>query len=285
MDMISAALGSVRALRVNGRRITESGAWGLRFPPMAVLGFHVMLHGEGWLIQERIDPLPVRPGDVIFTAAGVVHGFSPAPCTLDDLPVFTVEEPAPPGKADFEFLCGAYRMQDGRVPALLRKLPELVLITPDYAEQPELRTLIDMLHADFDRPEPGTGAARAALIDLMVVQMLRQVPDRPEVTDPGIAGALHAIHERPERPWTVEQLSSVAGMSRTTFHRRFTAVTGTPPMAYLADRRMSLGAQLLRASPAPLAAIARQVGYSTEFAFSAAFRRTYGVAPGQFRAS
>ena len=56
-------------------------------------------------------------------------------------------------------------------------------------------------------------------------------------------------------------------------------------MAYLVDRRMSLGAQLLRESPAPLAAIARQVGYSTEYAFSAAFRRAYGVAPGRFRTS
>ncbi|MCO8276161.1 AraC family transcriptional regulator [Actinoplanes sp. TRM 88003] len=283
--MITAALGSVRALRASGRRITESGPWGLRFPPMAVLGFHALLHGEGWLIQEKIEPLRVRPGDVIFTAAGVVHGLSHAPCALEDLPDFTVEEPAPSGAADFEFLCGAYRLEDGRVPALLRQLPGLVLITPDYAEQPELRALIAMLQADFDRPEPGTDAARAALIDLLVVQMLRQMPDRPEVTDPGIAGALHAIHDRPERPWTVEQLSSVAGMSRTTFHRRFTAVTGTPPMTYLVDRRMSLGAQLLRQSPAPLAAIARQVGYSTEFAFSAAFRRAYGMAPGRFRAS
>ncbi|WP_305789460.1 AraC family transcriptional regulator [Symbioplanes lichenis] len=283
--MITAALGSVRALRANGRRITESGAWGLRFPSMAVLGFHVLLRGEGWLIQDKIDPLRVRPGDVIFTAAGVEHGLSHAPCDLADLPVFTIEEPAPTGEADFEFLCGAYRTEDGRVPALLHRLPGLVRITPDYDEQPELRTLITMLHADFDRPEPGTDAARAALIDLMVVQMLRQVPDRMEVTDPGIAGALHAIHDRPERSWTVDQLSSVAGMSRTTFHRRFTAATGTPPMAYLVDRRMSLGAQLLRESPAPLAAIARRVGYSTEFAFSAAFRRAYGMAPGSFRRS
>ncbi|WP_306212705.1 AraC family transcriptional regulator [Actinoplanes sp. RD1] len=281
--MISAALGSVRALRANGRRITESGAWGLRFPSMAVLGFHVLLRGAGWLIQEEAEPLRVRPGDVIFTAAGVVHGLSHTPCTLAQLPDFTVEEPAPTGEADFEFLCGAYRREDGRVPPLLRQLPGLVRITPDYDRHPELRTLISMLHADFDRPEPGTDAARAALIDLMVVQLLRQVPNRPEVTDPGIAGALHAIHERPERSWTVEQLSSVAGMSRTTFHRRFTAATGTPPMTYLVDRRMSLGAQLLRESPAPLAAIARRVGYSTEFAFSAAFRRAFGVAPGTFR--
>lgn len=283
--MITAVVDSARALRADGRRITESGPWGLRFPAMALLGFHVFLRGEGWLIQADAEPIPVQPGDVIFTAAGVVHGLSHRPCDLRDLPDFRIKTPAPPGEADFEFLCGAYRMEHGRIPLLLRQLPGLVNLTPDYDRQPELRSLIAMLQADFDHPEPGTQATRAALIDLIVVRMLREVPNRPEVTDPGIAGALHAIHQRPEHPWTVDQLSSVADMSRTTFHRRFTAAVGVPPMAYLADQRMSLGARLLRDSPAPLAAIARQVGYSTEFAFSAAFRRVYGMAPGRFRSS
>ncbi|MFI5842566.1 helix-turn-helix domain-containing protein [Catenuloplanes sp. NPDC051500] len=40
----------------------------------------------------------------------------------------------------------------------------------------------------------------------------------------------------------------------------------------------------LRETDVPLAAIARRVGYSTEFAFGAAFRREYGIAPGRFRA-
>ncbi|MEV4347683.1 AraC family transcriptional regulator [Actinoplanes sp. NPDC049596] len=283
--MITEVIASARSLRADGRRITESGAWGLRFPVLAVLGFHVILRGQGWLVREGADPVSVRSGDVIFTAAGVVHGLSHRPCDLRDLPDFTVEPPAPHGEADFEFLCGAYRLDNGRVPPLLRQLPGLVSFTPDYDRHPELSALIAMLQADFDRPEPGTKAARAALIDLIVVQMLRHLPDRPQVTDPGIAGALHAMHRQPGHPWTVDQLSSVADMSRTTFQRRFTAAIGTPPMTYLTDRRMSLGAQLLRDSPAPLAAIARQVGYSTEFAFSAAFRRAYGVAPGRFRSA
>jgi AraC-like DNA-binding protein len=72
-------------------------------------------------------------------------------------------------------------------------------------------------------------------------------------------------------------------MPRTAFTRRFSAVVGQPPMSYLIGWRLDRGARLLRETDAPLATIARQVGYSTEFAFSGAFRREYGVSPSRFR--
>ena len=55
-------------------------------------------------------------------------------------------------------------------------------------------------------------------------------------------------------------------------------------MTYLTGWRLTYGARLLRETPAPLATVARQVGYSSEFAFGGAFRRRYGVSPGRFRA-
>ena len=82
---------------------------------------------------------------------------------------------------------------------------------------------------------------------------------------------------------TVGQLSDVAGLTRTAFIRRFTALLGQSPSAYLIAWRLSTGARLLRETKAPLATVARQVGYSTEFAFSGAFRRAYGIPPGRFR--
>ncbi|MEU6557106.1 hypothetical protein ABZ915_43740 [Streptomyces sp. NPDC046915] len=45
----------------------------------------------------------------------------------------------------------------------------------------------------------------------------------------------------------------------------FTALVGQPPMRYVTGWRLTCGAWLLRESDAPLATIARQVGYSTEF--------------------
>ncbi|MFD5831429.1 helix-turn-helix transcriptional regulator [Lentzea sp. NPDC060358] len=74
-------------------------------------------------------------------------------------------------------------------------------------------------------------------------------------------------------------------MPRAAFSRVFTAEVGQPPMTYLTGWRLSRAAQLLRETDVALARIAPQVGYSTEFALSAAFRREFGVSPGRFRAT
>ncbi|HEX4251770.1 MAG TPA: AraC family transcriptional regulator [Pseudonocardia sp.] len=149
----------------------------------------------------------------------------------------------------------------------------------------------DLLAADASTAQLGSGATLRALLDLILIQILRQWHEQnstsgwPEVAHLGIAAALREIHENPHRQWTVGRLSEVAGMPRTAFSRLFTHVVGRPPMSYLTDWRLSRAAQLLHETSASLAKIAPQVGYSTEFAFSAAFRREYGVSPGRFRAT
>ena len=72
-------------------------------------------------------------------------------------------------------------------------------------------------------------------------------------------------------------------MSRAAFARRFSAMTGRPPLAYLTWWRMVLAGRLLRSSDASLDAVAGQVGYTSEFAFAKAFKRHFGVAPGRYR--
>lgn len=285
MDVITATIGSVRVGRANGRRIAEAGPWGLRLPPTPLVGFHVMLSGEGWLITRGEPPCPLRAGDIIFVNAGAEHGLARVPCTLAELPPITMGDlPPPRAPVDFEFLCGMYPLQDGKAPGILRRLPPVVAFTPDYARHPELRTVVDMLSADYAQVQPGSGAARAALIDLIIVHILRHLQDRwPLAGDPGIAEALRGIHEHPERPWTLERLSGLAGMSRSAFTRRFRAMTGASPMAYLTDWRLGSGARLLRETAEPLTVVARRAGYSTPFAFTAAFRRKYGMPPGRYR--
>ncbi|WP_157408737.1 AraC family transcriptional regulator [Actinoplanes sp. N902-109] len=284
--MITAVTDSVRVTRAHGRRITESGEWGMSFTPIAVLGVHVLLRGSGWLVTADRPPVEVRPGDVVLVAAGAEHGLASSPVPLAGLPPFELAHvPEPPGAADFEFLCGAYPMVNGRVPQLVRQLPPVLAVTPDYERDPELRVVIDMLRTDLAEPGAGTETVRAALIDLLLVHVLRCVrPEEwPATTAPGVASALREIHDQPHRAWTVDRLSAVAGMSRTTFTRQFTAAVGMPPMSYLLDWRLTAAARLLQRSPAPLAAVARQVGYATEYGFATAFRRKYGISPGRFR--
>jgi AraC-like DNA-binding protein len=197
--------------------------------------------------------------------------------------------PARPGPADFEFLCGAYWLDHGQPNDYFRMLPGVITVSPDYEQHPQLRSLAALLGTAVTETGPGTEAIRAALLDLIIVHALRQWQEDngaagwPMTTDESVAAALREIHTNPGRLWTVQELSDAVGLSRATFTRRFSTAMGKAPMRYLIGWRLACGARLLRETSAPLATIARQVGYSTEFAFAAAFRREHGVSPGRFR--
>jgi AraC-like DNA-binding protein len=290
VDLISEVIRTVRAGSASARLIRQSGSQGLRFPAFAGSGFHIIVRGACWLITEDGKPVALKPGDVVLASAGARHGLSRVPCALQDLAPCAMAATAPaPGPFDFEFLCGAYRLAHGQAPPYLRALPGLITVSPDYGRHPEMRALAGLLGADMSGTQPGTGATLPALLDLILVHVLRQWHEEhgaagwPQPGDPAIAAALRMIHENPRRQWTVALLGEAAGLPRTAFTRRFTAMVGQPPMRYLISWRLGLGARLLRETDAPLAAIARQVGYSTEFAFAGAFRREYGLSPGRFR--
>ncbi|MFD2420242.1 AraC family transcriptional regulator [Amycolatopsis pigmentata] len=290
MDLISEVIRTVRVGTAGGRLIGQSGPSGIRFPAFSGTGFHIVLRGTCWLITEDQPPAALAPGDVVLTSSGAEHGMHRVPCSFADLPPAVLgPTPPPPGPYDFEFLCGGYSLDHGRAPQYLRTLPDLIVVSPDYDSHPEMRALIDLLGTEAGQTRMGSGATLAALLDLILIRVLRLWHDQqdtagwPTADDPAIAAALRAIHTQPHRPWTIQRLSEQAGMPRTAFTRRFTTVVGQPPMRYLTGWRLSHGARLLRETKAPMSTIARQVGYSSEFAFSTAFRREYGVPPGRFR--
>ncbi|SEF51531.1 transcriptional regulator, AraC family [Actinacidiphila yanglinensis] len=290
MDMVSEMVERVRIGHANGRLVKRSGAWGMGYTAFAGSGFHIVLSGGCWLVTSDGPATELTTGTVVLTPTGAAHGLSHAPCALDDLPPGVMgPEPEPSEPVDVEILCGAYRLEHGPERLFVAGLPDVIVVPPDHDRYPELRTVVDLLRADVSGTQPGSSASRRALLDLVLVHGLRQwleqnrAPGLLNVTDPSIAAALHAIHADLGRRWTVQQLSQVAGLSRAAFTRRFTALVGRPPMAYLTEQRLTYAGRLLRETTAPLAAIAGEVGYATEFAFAAAFRRAFGVSPGRFR--
>ncbi|ESZ60947.1 hypothetical protein X729_15280 [Mesorhizobium sp. L103C131B0] len=100
--------------------------------------------------------------------------------------------------------------------------------------------------------------------------------------DPAIARALATLHEAYGHGWTIETLARAVGLSRATFAARFRDLVGEAPMAYLFGCRMRQASRLLHEGKS-LGQVAEAVGYSSEAAFSTAFRRHAGVSPGQFR--
>jgi len=101
--------------------------------------------------------------------------------------------------------------------------------------------------------------------------------------DRQILYALSAYFSRPHVNWTIEQLASEAGLSRSTFFNRFHEVFGAPPFETLRRIRLERAKNLMRSTNASLANISAAVGYKSETALIRAFKRAFGVTPGRWR--
>jgi AraC-like DNA-binding protein len=94
---------------------------------------------------------------------------------------------------------------------------------------------------------------------------------------------LTLLHGRPTAAWTLEVLVEEVGVSRSRLAESFTRFVGQSPMQYLTRWRLQLAARMLADGSAKVAAVAREVGYESEAAFSRAFKRFAGVPPAQWR--
>jgi AraC-like DNA-binding protein len=153
--------------------------------------------------------------------------------------------------------------------------------------------VIPLLAGEIVKDDPGQEAVLDRLLDLLLIAVLRAWLDRPEAAapawyraqaDPIVGRALGLLHHNPAHPWTVATLADEAGVSRATLARRFQDLVGEPPMSFLAGWRIALAADLLREPGSTIGSVAHQVGYSSPFALSAAFKRLRGISPAQHRA-
>lgn len=102
--------------------------------------------------------------------------------------------------------------------------------------------------------------------------------------DPEIGNALKLMHHAPEYRWTVAELADELSISRSAFAERFKKITGRPPLGYLTWWRLQRAAARLRSGDiATLYEAAKTSGYQSEAAFSKAFRREFGMPPGEVR--
>jgi AraC-like DNA-binding protein len=287
MDVLSDVIANMRTGRPRSARVERHAPWGQRFPAVPGLaGFQVVLQGSAWLIPQDGTPAALGVGDVVFLPHG--HGYAMA-----DSPDSPLEDRDGQGAATV-LLSGGYQLDPSRAHPLLGDLPDVVHLPATLGRHPEVRAAVDLLAAEFGRPRLGADTAVSSLLDLLLLYILRAwfdaEPDHCTVpgwaaalADPAISAALDAIHREPAHPWTVQALGDRAGLSRAAFSRRFTALVGRPPLAYVTWWRLSTAARMLLDSDGPLGEISTRVGYTSEFAFANAFKREYGTPPGRYR--
>ena len=192
-----------------------------------------------------------------------------------------------------KFVCGYLACEPRLSQVFLAGLPRVLVV--HVAKEASGQWLENSIRFSVDAAndsDAGSGLTLAKLSELLFVETLRRYISAlpPGETgwlagarDPVIGKALAFLHKEPAYPWTISSLARRVGLSRTRLAERFRYFLGAPPMAYLTQWRLKLGAEILQSSEDSVAQIAAAVGYGSEAAFNRAFKRGFACPPAQFR--
>ena len=310
MDLLSDLL---RVVRLNGAHfysVEAAAPWSVGTLPATQLSprilpdaehlipYHIVTEGHcyGGLVGD--DPVEISAGDVMVFPHGDGHALTTTPGRLSRGEVqITASTPhlqtirlGGDGPRTGAFICGYLGCDRRPFNPLLAALPRTLVV--HGVASAWVGAFTRQLTEEHRQGRPGADTVVTRLAELMFLEVLRHhLEHLPEGQSGFLAGlrddvvgrALALLHERPGHPWTTATLAKEAATSRSNLAKRFTEIIGQPPVQYLAQWRMQVAANRLTESDEKIAAIAEAVGYESEAAFSRAFKRAAGTAPGAWR--
>lgn len=314
MDAFSEVLSGVRLKGAMFFSAEFSAPWQLSTPHCRVLAptlapgaphivvYHLVAEGTA---RARVDGGPdveLSPGDIVVFPHGDPHQLSAGAGTnrvessalLQRIATGDLSPmQAGGGGAITRFVCGYLTLDPLLCGPILESLPPILLVNvrTDRAGHWLEQAILHLLEeAASDRA--GSDAMLAKLSEALFVDTVRRyVAGLPAQTtgwlagarDPVVGRSLALLHRRPGYPWTIAELATTVGVSRSALVERFTRYLAEPPMTYLTGWRLRLAAQALTSSSRGIADVAAAVGYESEAAFNRAFKRAFGVPPARYR--
>lgn len=308
MDPVAGMINGPRASGAFLLRSVMEPPWSLRIEDHAPLSLVTVVRGSAWVLPDAADGVLLGPGDVALVRGPGGYTVADDPATPPQV-VINPDQSCTTLRGDdlalaqglgvrtwgndlggsTVLLTGTYADPDSVSYRLLAALPTLLM---QRREDTDVR-LLDLFREEIGKDGPGQEAVLDRLLDLVLVATMRSWFAGPDAAvpawlrvqdDPVVGPAVRLLQGDPAHPWTVATLAARLGMSRAALARRFQLAMGEPPIAFLTGWRLSLAADLLSDDGATLERVARQVGYSTPFALSTAYKRRYGVSPRRQRA-
>ncbi len=297
MDPLSDVLALLKPTSYAFRGLDAGNPWAIDFPPDDGIKCYALTSGTCWLHMDGLGaPLQMSSGDFLMLPRG--HGFrfasGPDAPSVDAIDFFSAIPPGEIGVLNGGGACtgigGYFGFSGLHAELMLGILPKVVHLKSDQAKA-ALRSSIERMMQELRDPQPGSALlarhlAQTLLIEALRLHLAEGSKDRTgwlfALADKQMRGALSAMHARPEQRWTLAALADIAGMSRSSFAARFRATVGEPPMEYLTRWRMFLAADKLVNNGATISKIAPTLGYESDSAFGAAFKRVFGCSPRQF---
>lgn len=305
MDTLSVLLQDLRLEGSYYARSELQAPWGIAFLKEDGPCFHIVLSGRCWLHKDT-EQILLEAGDLVILPQGIDHHLSNplenSATLLNALPSKRIGECASlltfGGEGEAALLiCGGIQFAEPTLHPFLELLPTtLVLHTRQkHTEEKEfawLEATLTILGYEALALRPGYDAIMTRLADVLVMQTIRAWLEQntnlqsswlAALEDQRIGRVLVIIHQRAEEAWTVTSLASEVAMSRSSFSERFSQLVGMSPMKYLTRWRMFVASKWILDEHISLSEAAHRLGYSSEAAFSRAFKQCYHMPPGIFQ--
>lgn len=272
-----------------------------------VIPFHIVLLGS---IFTKLDnglhsPIPIETGDVFMLPTGEKHIITSDPENWEGTPAdiefyknaakssrpYTMMNVGEDGEKA-NLICGYLACDNSPFNPLLDILPEMVVLKGYLEEDNLMRELVNTAVVESKNNAGGKYTMVAKLSELMFLRALRHCMDTLDsknvqnwltaLKDKHVGKVLDLIHSDPTKKWTLDSLSSAAGMSSSALSERFVRFVGEPPISYLTRWRIELACRLLKQGK-KIEDVAHEVGYSSESAFQNSFKKIMGKPAGQWR--
>ncbi|WP_124434674.1 AraC family transcriptional regulator [Pseudomonas orientalis] len=304
-DLINELLRGMRLRGVQYRRIQAGPTFGIGFdakPGHAY--FHFLAAGNATLRAEDGSLFALSAGNAVFVSHGGAHALlSAEDAAVQDISQFDsaplgdtvcAVDASPDTVPDSLLFSACMEFELGSLQGLGNLMPALMLIDATGQRYPGLMPILAAMEREVSTARVGYAGILARLADVVAAMIVRGWVEcacgnasglAAALRDPRLARALLALHQQPGHDWSVAQLADQCHTSRSVFADRFQAVLGVPPLRYATQLRMRLASQWLTLERMPIETVAQRLGYTSQAAFSRAFKRITGQPPGAARRS
>ncbi|WP_282371778.1 AraC family transcriptional regulator [Pseudomonas sp. PS02290] len=304
-DLINELLRGMRLRGVEYRRIQAGPTFGLGFDAKpGHAWFHFLAVGNAVLRMDDGTTYALSAGNAVFISHGAAHQLlSHAHAPVQDIDllngeplgdtVSAVDTGTDAGSTPTTLVfSGCMEFELGSLHGLGKLMPGLMLIDAGGQRYPGLVPILATMEREVSAARVGFAGILARLADVVAAMVVRGWVECAcgnasglvaALRDPRLAGALLALHQQPGSDWTVEQLAAHCNTSRSVFAERFQLTIGMTPLRYVTEVRMRLASQWLTLERVPIEEVAQRLGYTSQAAFSRAFKRVTGKTPGLSR--
>jgi AraC-like DNA-binding protein len=291
MDPLSDVISLMQPQSYQVGGFAVGGDWSIRFDAHEGVKCYAVSAGQCWLaIEGARETVRLETGDCFLLPRGVPFrlasdlAISPDDWQRHFLGTRNGALVEVNGGGDTTLVGGYFRVAGLQAQWLLGTLPPIIHLRSE-ADRAALRWAFERMQEELANPRPGSYLIAQQLAYMILVQTLRLHFEKAEgigglfaLGDKHIGAAIAAIHRDPARRWTVKNLATAVGMSRSSFAARFRRLTGEGPMEYVTRWRMLLAGRSLTKGE-PIGSVARSIGYDSESAFSTAYKRVMGASP------